>query len=134
MKSKKPSGALVLNNSLLGAPLGIYSMHMPESYRHLYSLGQALQGEEASSYATIDNDANKTQLLSNYAMILDHAYTTYERNAVVAGIKRLSDPEHEAAVANQIAGLATNKGLAQQFLESIGVATPDGHLTKNFGG
>lgn len=49
-------------------------------------------------------------------------------------VRRLSDPDKRTEIANKIAGLASDKGLAQKFLESIGVATPDGRLTKNFGG
>ena len=49
-------------------------------------------------------------------------------------ITRLSDPGQSGAVASHIAELSASKELALKFLESIGVATSDGRLTKAFGG
>lgn len=52
----------------------------------------------------------------------------------VVEVKRLSDPTNRDAINSTLKSLSSDKAKALEFLQSIGVASSTGTLTKRFGG
>lgn len=53
---------------------------------------------------------------------------------VVVEVKRLSDPTNRDAINRTLKSLSSDKAKALEFLQSIGIASSTGTLTKRFGG
>lgn len=63
----------------------------------------------------------------------DKPHTFVEANLIVE-VKRLADPKNKEVIDRKIDSLSSTKADALAFLESIGVASSSGGLTKRYGG
>jgi hypothetical protein len=137
--SKEGSGSAALSTWMLQ----YYGGEVKHACHHISSMPKLGIAEERPKYGELIRAAveaaSVTEVLAN-SVLQGSALAAVTGVRLHGGafhadrVKRLSDPENEAALATQIEGLASDKGIAQKFLESIGVATPDGRLAKTFGG